>query len=142
MGYNYRNGIFNPEKNASKNEVIKEEVVLRKVDAACRNFINPPSLCLQTRIAHLEPDEKTSFITLLVKTLNDKYPNVTQLDMTWNELEAEQAKPLLELQHVKSLDIRYNNIGTSEDPPYELYASFEEKFPRIFQYKCSGSNFT
>lgn len=110
---------------------INKDELQQKALAYCKNSNSSSSLSLEKRLVHLSNSEKTCYIECIVEILNTNYPEITHLDLSWNELYSNNISPLLNLKFVTHLDLKWNNIDTDEKKDSEALQALKNKFKKV-----------
>ncbi|MCB1828409.1 MAG: hypothetical protein KDH94_08265 [Coxiellaceae bacterium] len=103
-----------------------------------RNVGNGESfLSLNGKLVRFSASDKTVYLSALVAELNANYPNVTSLDLTWNQLSADNLAPLQSLKYVKELNLEFNQINGSRPEDRRVLTELSSSHLNIEAYSSS-----
>lgn len=91
-------------------------------------------LSLNGKLTRFSASDKTLYLKALVAELNANYPNVTSLDLTWNELSADNVAVLKSLECVKDLNIEFNQINGSRTADNRVLTELSESALNVDAY--------
>ena len=96
---------------------------------------NQQFLSLTGALSNFSSEQKTVYLSHLVKELNENYAHVTYIDLTWNNLEPTNLVPLEELRHVTTLDLEWNKLDGSRSQDATVLGNVEKAVKDVSFYQ-------